>query len=242
MSDQTAKVEEYLVRALLDGTYPPGGTLPGERELAGRLGVSRRNVQGVVQRMAKDGWFTTGERSKTRVNDFWSRGNLAVLNTLAANMDDGPGFVRDLLAVRRVIAPVYALEAVGRDPLRVVRCLARDLAAEDAEGLAGFDFELHLTLAGLAENRIYPMLLNSFDSLARRAGRLYFSHTACREASRRFYQRLLTAAAGGDARAAGRHTAAAMKESCRLWREITREEGSACGVGTAGETTRQHTL
>ncbi|HUW63649.1 MAG TPA: GntR family transcriptional regulator [Spirochaetia bacterium] len=225
MSDQTEKVEHYLIQALLNGTYPPGTTLPGERELADRLGVTRQNVQGVIQRMAREGWFTTGQRYATRINDFWSRGNLAVLNALAENIDDN-GFVGDLLAVRRVLAPAYALQAVDRYPLQVVRYLAQDLTEADAAGLAGFDFELHLTLARLSENRVYPLLLNSFTVLSRKAGLLYFSHPGCREASLRFYQRLLEAAVRGDARAAYRHTVAAMKESCRLWREMDSTGGA----------------
>jgi len=218
MSRQAEKVEQYLIRAVLDGTCPPGSTLPGGRELARRLGVSRPNVQGVIQRMASDGWFATAQRCATRVNDFWSRGNLAVLNALAMNIDDAhlAGFVGDLLAVRRVIAPACALGAVANHPLDVVRYLAREV--EGAPALAAFDFELHVTLARLSENRIYPLLLNSFADLGRKAGLLYFSRSGCREASRRFYRRLLAAAAQGDARAAYRHTAAAMKESCRLWR------------------------
>jgi len=242
MSDQADKVEKYLVQGFLDGTWPPGGTLPGERELAERLGVSRQNVQGVIQRLARDGWLTAGERRATRVNDFWAQGNLAVLNTLAAHIDDDhlSGFVGDLLAVRRSMAPVYALQAVRNRPLEVVRYLARDVG--DAAGLAAFDFELHLLLAGLSGNRIYPMLLRSFGDLGRKAGFLYFSNPACREASRRFYRRLMVAAARGDARAAYRLTAAAMKESCRLWREIGKGGGKGCDGGTAGETTARNTF
>ena len=100
MSQQTEKVEEYLIQTVLDGTYPPGSTLPGERELAERLGVTRQNVQGVIQRLAREGWFTTGQRYATRVNDFWSQGSLNVLNALSQNIGDNhlAGFVGDLLA------------------------------------------------------------------------------------------------------------------------------------------------
>ncbi len=248
MSHQAEIVEEYLIQAVLDGTYPPGSTLPGERELAELLGVTRQNVQGVIQRLAREGWFTTGQRYATRVNDFWSQGNLAVLNALALNVDDNhlAGFVGDLLAVRRIVAPAYTLQAVGRHPLQVVRYLAQDVAGQDAAGLAGFDFELHRTLARLSENKIYPLLLNSFAALSQQAGALYFSHPGCREASRQFYRRLLEAAVQGEARRAYRHTLAAMKESYRLWREISRHAGSmgdevTCSVGTAGGTISENT-
>lgn len=221
MSDQGEKIEKYLIQALLDGTYAPGGTLPGERELAELLGVSRQNVQGVIGRMAREGWFTTGERCVTRVNDFWSRGTLAVLNSLANNIDDNhlAGFVGDVLAVRRVIAPAYTMQAVGGYPMEVVRYLDRDW--EDRGGLARFDFGLHLTLARLSGSRIYPMLLNSFAALALQAGVLYYNYPACVEASRGYFSRLKAAAVKGDAKAAYRYAAAAMKESCHLWQKIS---------------------
>ena len=41
-SDQ---VEDLLVRSILDGSYPPGASLPGERELAAKLGVSRPTLR-----------------------------------------------------------------------------------------------------------------------------------------------------------------------------------------------------
>ena len=241
MSHQAEKVENFLIQAILDGTYPPGSTLPGERELAGRLGVTRLNVQRVIQRMAQDGWLSTGERYATRVNNFWTGGNLAVLSALATNLENDAlaTFVVELLEARRIVAPVYTMQAVGRNPLEVVRCLAEN-PQENATAFSGFDVELHLALARLSGNKIYPLLLNSFAALSHKAGLLYFSFPQCREASRHFYQKLLEAAVAREARSAYRVTLAAMKESCRLWQEISRDAGNfggevTCGGGTAGE-------
>ena len=57
---------EQLTRALLVGRYAPGSRLPGERDLASQLGVSRATLrlalsrlesEGTLQRSAQRGWF-----------------------------------------------------------------------------------------------------------------------------------------------------------------------------------------
>jgi GntR family transcriptional regulator len=57
--------------ALTSGTWPEGTRLPGERTLAGELGVSRAHVRqalielaelGLLESSAQRGWFVTGQR------------------------------------------------------------------------------------------------------------------------------------------------------------------------------------
>ncbi|MDR1430703.1 MAG: GntR family transcriptional regulator [Propionibacteriaceae bacterium] len=59
-----------LLQALAHGEYPPSSRLPGERELAERLGVSRVTLrralarleqEGRLLRSAQRGWFVTGQ-------------------------------------------------------------------------------------------------------------------------------------------------------------------------------------
>lgn len=59
-----------LLQAMNRGEYPPASRLPGERDLAVRLGVSRVTLrhalarletEGKVERSAQRGWFVTGQ-------------------------------------------------------------------------------------------------------------------------------------------------------------------------------------
>ncbi|MEA4943047.1 MAG: GntR family transcriptional regulator [Propionicimonas sp.] len=59
-----------LLQAMNRGEYPPASRLPGERDLAVRLGISRvtlrhalarLEVEGKVERSAQRGWFVTGQ-------------------------------------------------------------------------------------------------------------------------------------------------------------------------------------
>ncbi len=63
--------ESALVDAILDGEFPPGSVLPGERSLATQLGVTRPTLREAIQRLARDGWLTVAHGKPTVVNNFW---------------------------------------------------------------------------------------------------------------------------------------------------------------------------
>jgi GntR family negative regulator for fad regulon and positive regulator of fabA len=74
--------EQLLLSAILDGTYPPDSSLPGERTLAAEMGVTRPTLREAIQRLSRDGWLTVQQGKSTIVNDYWREGGLNVLNTL----------------------------------------------------------------------------------------------------------------------------------------------------------------
>jgi GntR family transcriptional regulator len=58
-----AQTHRRLGDALRRGAYPPGSRLPGERDLAGSLGVSRSTLRLALGMLAEEGWL---ERSSQR--------------------------------------------------------------------------------------------------------------------------------------------------------------------------------
>ena len=232
-SDQA---EDHLIGAILRGTYPPGASLPAERELAAQLGVSRPTLREVLQRMARDGWVTIRPGQPAAVNDFWQEGNLNVLDRLARQADRlSHDFVTQLLEVRAVLAPAFGRAAVARSPARVVAVLAgHDALDDDPNAFAAFDWQLQVHLARLSGNYVFPLLLNGFAALYGRAARQYFARAENRAASLRFYGRLLEAAMVRDAERAASVIAEAMHESVRLWQATAaapRLEGAPAGAG-----------
>src|SRR5512147_1233797 len=140
--------ESRLINAIIDSQFPINSTLPPERELAQRLGVTRPTLREALQRLARDGWIEIHHGKSTRVRDYWHEGNLAVLGTMARHQDHLPAdFVPHLLQVRAVLAPAYARLAVKRAAKNLVKFLEsyQDLL-DTPDIFARADWELHQRL------------------------------------------------------------------------------------------------
>ena len=216
--------EQSLVTAILDGVYPPDSTLPGERDLAASLGVTRPTLREAMQRLARDGWLTIRHGKSTRVNDFWCEGGLNVLSTLVHCQRLPPNFVLHLLEVRLVLAPAYTEAAVRHAALRVVSILAEasDLG-DSAEAFAAYDWQLHRALTIASGNPVYTLILNGFTGFYEEMAQRYFAHPEARQLSRFFYTTLREAAQASDTVAAARISRTVMQESITLWRQAEQE-------------------
>ncbi|MBU1661193.1 MAG: fatty acid metabolism transcriptional regulator FadR [Chloroflexi bacterium] len=211
--------EQSLVRAILDGDYPSGTTLPGERQLADQLGVTRPTLREALRRMERDGWLTIRQGKSTVVNDIWRDGGLNVLSALARFSDEmSTEFATNLLKVRLDLAPSYTRLAVEHNPETVITYLeaAADLDAQP-DAFAAFDWGLHRCLTIASGNPIYTLILNGFISFYEQSARIYFAHSDARASSKSFYAALLTAAQRRNAEAAESITRSVMRESIELW-------------------------
>lgn len=211
--------EEALVTAILDGTYPPGSILPGERELAAQLGITRPTLRETMQRLARDGWLTIQQGKSTRVNDFWREGGLNVLGALVRyGRRLPPNFVSDLLHVRLAMAPAYIRAAVTQAAGEVRAYLAAHVDLQDTpQAMAAFDWGLHHTLTLASRNPVYTLILNGFAGFYEEMACLYFARPEARAASRRFYAALWAAVERGDADEAEQLAREVMQESIVLW-------------------------
>jgi GntR family negative regulator for fad regulon and positive regulator of fabA len=215
--------EQALITAILDGTFPPGSTLPGERELAASLGVARPALRETLQRLACEGWLVIQQGKPTRINDFWLEGGLSVLGALVRYSERLPAsFVPNLLEVRLALAPAYTKAAVVRSKRVVLDFLSDADKLEDTpEAFAAFDWRLHRGLAIASGNPIYTLILNGFSGFYEQMACQYFADSAARTASRAFYAELKLAAREGDAGMAERVTRDVMLQSMELWRGST---------------------
>jgi GntR family negative regulator for fad regulon and positive regulator of fabA len=214
-----AHAEQALLRAILGGRHPPGSVLPAERDLAGRLGVTRPTLREALQRLHRDGWLTIRQGRETRVNDFWREGGLNVLGAMARHGSGLPrGFVGQLLEVRALLAPAYARAAVARQPRAVAGLAqtARELPDTPA-AFARFDWQVHHALATASGNPIYALILNGFAGVYDAVADDYFATARSRQASRAFYRGLGEAARRGAPARAEAVTREAMRQSRRLW-------------------------
>lgn len=219
-----AHAESALVVAILNGTFPTGSTLPGERDLAAKLGVTRPTLREALQRLSRDGWLTIQQGKPTLVNDFWREGGLGVLSALAHPANGLPlptDFIPNLLDVRLHLAPAYARASVERESQSVIAVLSQATGLEDTpEAFAAFDWRLHHTLTVASGNPVYTLILNGFAGFYEQMARLYFAGAEARDVSRTFYVDLLAQARQGNAEGAEILTREVMQHSVDLWRAV----------------------
>jgi GntR family transcriptional regulator, negative regulator for fad regulon and positive regulator of fabA len=214
--------ETRLLEAILDGSFPIDSTLPGERDLATQIGVTRPTLREALQRLARDGWLDIQQGKPTRVRDYWHEGSLAILAALAQSPQyQSPDFVSYLLEIRLLLAPTYTRQALAQSCSQIHTLLEQsDQLNEDPAAFAQFDWQLHYMLTQLADNPVFRLLLNSFESLYTLMAARYFSFEECRQNSRSFYAALLTCTDNCDLDAAEILTRETMQTSLDLWQRL----------------------
>jgi GntR family negative regulator for fad regulon and positive regulator of fabA len=224
MPKPAEQAEERLLSAILDGSFPIGSSLPPERELCARLGVTRPTLREALQRLSRDGWIEIHHGRPTRVRDYWREGNLAILGAIAARPAKLPAdFVGNLLQVRLLLAPAYTRQSVERARLAVQACLAPLLdLADTPEAYTAADWALHQELTVLSGNPVFTLIFNGFRDLYLTMGLRYFSIPQARAHSHAFYQALLNAAQSNDPAAAEALTQKVMAESMDFWDHVSK--------------------
>jgi len=214
--------ESRLIKAILEGAFPINSHLPGERELAESLGVTRPTLRETLQRLERDGWVEIHQGKPTRVKNYWQEGSLGVLNALASYPNHLPdNFIPDLLRVRLAMAPTYTAMAVENSPDKIIQLLeGRHTLMDDPQAYANFDWQVHHVLTRLSENTVFVMILNGFKDLFLHLAPFYFSNDSARQHSMRFYQDLCLASEKPDPNQARILTDMVMRESMIFWQQV----------------------
>ncbi len=217
--------ERALIQSILYGRYPPGSSLPSERNLSELLGVTRPTLREALQRLASEGWVTIRHGKPTAVNDYWRSGGLRLLGTLAEYGEFLPeSFIVYLLELRVILTPPIARYACERAPAVIADHLSGTKALDnDAEAFTAFDWRLQELMAHHSGNPVYPMLLNDFTSIFKTMGVRYFSRKDARTSSLSFYAGLARALnQNGDA--VEQVVRAAMVKSIEIWKSLRKPE------------------
>ncbi|ALW89352.1 GntR family transcriptional regulator [Deinococcus actinosclerus] len=210
--------EDTLLARLLDGTYPPGSTLPAERELAVSLGVTRPTLREALQRLGRDGLLDIRQGKPTRVLHP-HEGGLRVLAHLSRHGELG-GMVPDLLDLRAALLPHWVAQTAAREPQPLRDHLATPPAESDDADLprifTTFDWTFQTLAAHGSGNALAPLLLGAFAEVYARAGAIYFGDPHRRERSREHYRALHAALPLGGI-AAGQVARSTSLDSLHLW-------------------------
>lgn len=159
---------QQVENMILSGELQVGDKLPGERELATRMGVSRPVISAGLIELEKLGFVEIRPRQGAFVCDYRRKGTI---ETLIAIMRYNGGIMRhnevaSLLQIRRVLERLcmqLVIERATDKELQNISSLVESIGtAQTPEDCAEAVFEFHHELAVLSGNLLLPLLYHSF--------------------------------------------------------------------------------
>lgn len=154
------QVVEWVEDRILCGEYVVGSTLPAERELAARVGVSRPAVREAVRTLQASGVVRSsvgaGSAGGTVVTGVPHRALTQLLRLHVALASFPPGDVTRVRVVLERLSTDLAARHAGDDELRQMRelLLAMDDDTLDLERFNALDTRFHVTIAQAAGNTL----------------------------------------------------------------------------------------
>jgi len=201
------RVAQELLRLIASGELAPGDRLPGERQLADLMKVSRVSVRAALQQLKAQGVVAAVQGGGTRVVATWEeidagltqlvRADAANLHDLAeirANIEVWAARRAASLATPAQLAELEAALAAMADPQRPARFKAKD------------DLRFHMAIAKASGSAVYMHLMTVLGEVLERSFAYHrYSLYATEEDDRRFleqHQRVADAIRARDPEAA----------------------------------------
>jgi GntR family transcriptional repressor for pyruvate dehydrogenase complex len=198
-----------LVDMIVSGDVKPGERLPGERELAQSLSITRTSLREALRRLENMGLASVRQGDGIYVRDFRREANLDFINFQAGR---GAALEPDLLLgmdeARRLMSAMIVSLAANRADLADIKELRRmaDECPPDGspELMSGkWDCDFYLTIALASKNRAFVCLINTMKGMFATFRPMYSGlDEGRRESVRDLNLRLVESLAAGDARAA----------------------------------------
>jgi DNA-binding FadR family transcriptional regulator len=161
-------IAERLKSEILAGRYAPGHRLPGERQLAEALGVTRVSLKHALVRLEQLGLIRTRHGVGSVIQDYQTSAGAELLSHLSAALGQpsDASLLEELLDARTLIISGFVrLAARRRTPKHVaeLRQLLSELAAHNDKPaeVQRLEHELFRTLARGSRNRPFVFLTNS---------------------------------------------------------------------------------
>jgi DNA-binding FadR family transcriptional regulator len=154
------QIAASIADAILDGAFPPGSTLPPERDLAEQFGVNRTSLRQGLARLQHMGLIEARQGSGNVVRDPTGLTHPAVVEALVRKL--GPDFLVELLELRAAFGAFIgrlAAERANPDDLRALDfALATVQQAATPEARQAADLAFFSVLVHATRNRALGLL------------------------------------------------------------------------------------
>ena len=191
---------DALLGLVLDGTFPPGSSLPSEAELAGRFAVSRLTVREAIRSLASTRVIRVQQGRSSTINpvEQWSALDPRLLRARGQASGEPLRLPKRLLEARRVIEVAIAEMAAERrteDHLqRMAAAIATMQESHDNGDVPRFveaDLAFHEVLFEAADNAFLEALVQPLASVIRDLREETSSAPETREHAIDFHGRIL---------------------------------------------------
>jgi GntR family transcriptional repressor for pyruvate dehydrogenase complex len=161
------QIADRIRLLILDGTFPPGQPLPGERQLAERFGVSRGSIRDSLRVLETIGLLVTRHGQGTFPQELNVDSLVAPLASILSYRQD---LEVELLDVRRMFEPAVARVAAARVTDAELADLQRILDAQSRKLKSGQsaiveDTAFHEALARATRNRVVVSIMATLNDL-----------------------------------------------------------------------------
>ncbi|HET7388807.1 MAG TPA: FCD domain-containing protein [Nocardioidaceae bacterium] len=158
---------EQLATAIRLGVYPNGTSLPPERELAGRVGVSRATLREAIAALREAGFVQT-RRGRGGGSVVAYRPKAPSASAARALASRG-GHLRDTLVFRRIVEPgachLAASREIGEAQRRLLDAAHEEVAAAtDPAEHRQADSRFHLAIAAATESALTIRAVSSVQA------------------------------------------------------------------------------
>ncbi len=160
------RVAQELLRLIASGELAPGERLPGERQLAGMMRVSRVSVRAALQQLKTQGFVSAVQGRGTRVIAAANEGHSALTELIRVNRNN----LYDLAEIRANIEVWAARRAAERGTREQIAEIARhfELMAQPGRATrhkAGDDLNFHMSVAKASGNTVYMHLMGVLSGI-----------------------------------------------------------------------------
>lgn len=193
-----------LTELIRDGRLRPGDRLPGERELAEQLKVSRSSLREALRAMESAGLVVSQHGSGVYVRDAvaWD-----AVSPLALVLQASGDTVGDLWEIRLIVEPEIAARAALRateDDLEKLEVLVdqHEQAIDREDLFLSIDRELHTCLAQASRNSVAVRVVELMTSLVMTGRSHFVTSMERRQGAVRRHREIVTAVRARDPEAA----------------------------------------
>jgi len=169
------EIKQILFQGIINRELRPGDKLPTERSLAENLNVNRSTVREALGNLKELELIEIRQGDGAYVRDFHQSGNLGLIwELLQNNTSNDENLLATLLEIRRIIVPEMATHAALHRSEEDLMDLESLIEGSQDMPMPEKDIRIHQTIAKAANNLIYLIMLNFFNTLMRKYGHLYF--------------------------------------------------------------------